>query len=198
MPRLRETTRTARQHTFVAAAWRRASAQGWRDMTVDDVCDEAGLSKGAFYAHFASKRALMEALIEDDAGAVQAMTEELERRHPQRTERLRRLTRWMLERAGDPLRIQVLADLWSSALTDPEIRARLSSAVERNRRVLRRWVEEAMAAGEVADLPANALASILLALNDGLMLHRALDETGFQWANVGRAVDALLAGVRTR
>ncbi len=198
MPRLRETTRTARQRTFVTAAWRRASAQGWRDMTVDDVCDEAGLSKGAFYAHFASKRALMEALIEDDAAAVQAMTEALERRHPQGTERLRRLTRWMLERAGDPLRTQVLADLWAVALTDPEIRARLSAAVERNRRVLRRWVEEAMASGEVADLPANALASILLALNDGLMLHRALDETGFQWANVGRAMDALLAGVRTR
>ncbi len=197
MPRLRETTRTARQHTFVTAAWRTASAQGWRDMTVGDVCDEAGLSKGAFYAHFASKRAPMEALIDDDAGAVQPMTEDLERRHPQGPERLRRPTRWVPERAGDPLRTQVLADLWAVALTDPEIRARLSAAVECNRGVLRRWVEEAMASGEVTD-PANALASILLAFNDGLMLHRALDDTGFQWANVGRAMDALMAGVRTR
>ena len=36
-------------------------------MTVDDVCAEAGLSKGAFYSHFASKRALLDALIDDDA-----------------------------------------------------------------------------------------------------------------------------------
>jgi hypothetical protein len=52
-------------------------------------------------------------------------------------------------------------------------------------------------AGEIVDLPPNALASILLALNDGLMLHRALDQGGFRWANVSRALDALLAGIRT-
>ena len=40
----------------------------WRNMTVDDVCAEAGLSKGAFYTHFSSKRALLDALVDDDAG----------------------------------------------------------------------------------------------------------------------------------
>jgi len=50
----------------------------------------------------------------------------------------------------------------------------------------------------MVDLPANALASILLALNDGLMLHRTLGESGFRWANISRALDALLAGSRRR
>ena len=42
---------------------------------------------------------------------------------------------------------------------------------------------------------ANALASILLALTDGLMLHRALDPTGFRWQNIRAVMDALIAGI---
>jgi hypothetical protein len=29
------------------------------------------------------------------------------------------------------------------------------------------------------------------------MLHRTLDESGFRWANISRALDALLAGITT-
>ena len=167
-------------------------------MTVDDVCAEAGFSKGAFYSHFASKRALLDALIDDDANAVVEVMGRLEAEHLDRPERLRRLTRVMLERAGDPSRVQVRTDLWAAVLTEPEIRQRVNATVDAQRRIIRRWVEEAIADGEIVDLPANALASILLALNDGLMLHRILDESGFRWQNVSRALDALLAGITTR
>src|ERR1039458_5174926 len=56
----------------------RAASQGWRDMTIDDVCAEAGLSKGAFYSHFASKRELLEAVVDDDETAVTNALEDLE------------------------------------------------------------------------------------------------------------------------
>ncbi|MGO8686133.1 MAG: TetR/AcrR family transcriptional regulator [Candidatus Dormibacteria bacterium] len=198
MPRLRETTRLERRRSFIDAAWRRAASQGWRDMTVDDVCAEAGLSKGAFYTHFSSKRALLDALVDDDAGSVVEAMDRIEARNLGGPERLRQLTQMMLERAADTARVQVRTDLWASVLTEPEIRQRVTATVDGQRRVIRRWVEEAIAAGEIIDLPANALASILLALNDGLMLHRSLDESGFRWANISRALDALLAGIATR
>ncbi len=41
-----------------------------------------------------------------------------------------------------------------------------------------------------------SLAAVFLALGDGLMLHRVLDPSGFQWDNVRRALDALLAGLQ--
>ena len=167
-------------------------------MTVDDVCAEAGLSKGAFYSHFESKLALLHAVIEDDANQVARLMERVEAQHPRPIERLRALSQAMLSRAEDPSRVQLLADLWASVHTEPGVAPRVRQAIQEHRRVLRRWVEESIAAGEVAELPANALASILLALNDGLMLHRNLDASGFRWANVGRAIDALLDGVRTQ
>src|ERR1035441_9650573 len=151
MPRLRDATRLERRRTFVDAAWLRAASQGWRDMTVDDVCAEAGLSKGAFYSHFASKRELLDALVDDDASAVSEAMEDLGAQSLDGPERLRRMTRMMLARAGDASRVQVRADLWAAALTEPAIRERLNTEVDAQRRVVRRWVEEAIADGGIVE-----------------------------------------------
>ncbi len=80
-------------------------------------------------------------------------------------------------------------------LTEAEVRARMAAAVQRRRAPLRRWVEDGVANGELADIPANAFASILLALTDGLILHAALDPNGFRWPRIARALDLLLEGV---
>ncbi|HUK64660.1 MAG TPA: TetR family transcriptional regulator C-terminal domain-containing protein, partial [Dongiaceae bacterium] len=82
--------------------------------------------------------------------------------------------------------------------SNPHVRERFAEAVARRRLALRSWIEESLASGELDDIPANALASILVALGDGLMLHAGLDPTGFRWANVERALDALLEGLERR
>ena len=198
MPRLREETRRERRQAFVEAAWRCAATRGYHAMTVDDVCAEAGFSKGAFYVHFASKRDLLVAIIDEDVSSLRRIAESLDRRLGP-IESLRSLAQAMLQQGDDPARVQVRADVWGAVIDDPAIREQVKRAVEERRRLLRIWIEEAAAAGEIATpVPANALASVLLALNDGLTLHHALDRTGFRWANVRVAIDALLDGIRTR
>jgi hypothetical protein len=87
----------------------------------------------------------------------------------------------------------VRADLWADILTDDLVRARFSATIDRRRVRLRGWIEEGVAAGDLADIPANAGASILLALSDGLLLHAGLDPAAFRWANIRRVLDILLA-----
>jgi len=41
------------------------STRGFNTASVDDICEEAGISKGAFYHHFESKQALILALLDD-------------------------------------------------------------------------------------------------------------------------------------
>jgi AcrR family transcriptional regulator len=198
MPRLLDATRRERRQVFVEAARRRAAVEGWAAITVDEVCGEAGMSKGAFYSHFASKQALLHALIEEDAAEVGGVLGRLEAQHPDPADRLEPLARAMLTRASDPSRAQLLADLWATVSSDAELRRRVNRANREHRAIIRGWIEEALAAGEIVSVPANALASILLALNDGLLLHRTLDEASFRWVNIGRALEALLRGLRTR
>lgn len=196
VPRLRDETRAERRRQFVQAAWRCAETRGYRDMTVDDVCAEAGLTKGAFYSHFESKQALLVALIDDDSATLAALAHRLDSGSLRPVEKLRRLTQAMLERGADSSRVQVVADLWAAINVDEEVRDALRDSVARRRAALRSWIEEAVESSEIQSIPANAFASVLLALNDGLMFHHALDASGFRWSNVSRAVDALLNGIR--
>jgi hypothetical protein len=81
-------------------------------------------------------------------------------------EQLNRFAHATLERAADPARVQLRADVWAALAT--ELRA----------------------------VPANAMASILLALTEGLVLHGSLDRRAFRWTNVYRALDFLLGGIK--
>ncbi len=164
-------------------------------MTVDDVCAEAGVSKGAFYTYFAAKDDLLLALLDDDAEGFEKLMDELQGVPIRNDERVRRLARAMLDRGADPSRLQVRADLWAEMQENEALRARLATVVVRQRRKLRSWIESSVRAGELVDVPANALAAILLALGDGLMLHARLDPEGFRWRNIEVALDGLLRGI---
>jgi AcrR family transcriptional regulator len=195
MPKLRPETRVERRQDLIEAAWRCAARQGFRDLTVDDVCVEAGVSKGAFYGYFAQKQDLLLALLDDDAAALDGELERITRNSASGIERMRRFAQAALERGEDAARVQVRADLWAELLTEEPVRQRLAVVTQRRRELVRAWIEEAVASDELVAIPENALASILLALTDGLMLHGALEADAFRWRNIRRAIDLLLAGV---
>ncbi len=198
MPKLLPETRLERRRLLIEAAWRCAAARGFRDLTVDDVCAEAGVSKGAFYGYFEHKQDLLLALLEDDSDTLDAELEAITRRSSSGVLRVRRFAQAMLARGDDAARVQVRADLWADLLTEELVRERLAVVTARRRELVRGWIEEAVSSGELVAIPANALASILLALADGLMLHGALDPGGFRWQNIRRAIDVLLAGIAAR
>ena len=52
-----------RREAFVDAAQRLMQAKGYEQMSVQDVLDELGASRGAFYHYFDSKTALLEAVV---------------------------------------------------------------------------------------------------------------------------------------
>jgi TetR/AcrR family transcriptional regulator, repressor for uid operon len=199
MPKIDPAVREDRRQRFVDAAWRCAARKGFRDTTVDDVCRELGASKGAFYGYFTSKRALLTALLEDDQSDLDDLMLVLDRRSVTAVECLRRFTKAMLDRGADPARVRVRADLWAAALTEPEVRERVAALVSHRRSLLRGWVQEAVENGElVTDVVPNALAAVLVALGDGLMLHHAVDATGFRWPNIARVLDEIFRGLAPR
>ena len=55
---------TVRRDAFVDAATARIQTQGYERMSIQDVLDDVGASRGAFYHYFDSKPALLEAVID--------------------------------------------------------------------------------------------------------------------------------------
>jgi AcrR family transcriptional regulator len=197
VPKINEATRAARRQDLVDAAWRSIARTGWRDLTVDDVCVEAGVSKGAFYGYFDRKQDLLLALLEDETGRFDQLLVDLKAGEQPASVQLRQLARTMLEHAADPARVQLRADLWAALSAEPQVRDRFAATVAGQRAALRALVDAGVASGELTAVPANALASILLALIDGLVLHGGLDPAAFRWQNIYRAVEAVLDGLRS-
>ena len=59
-----------RRRSFLEAAGRVIERKGYEQMTVQDVLDDVGQSKGAFYHYFDSKHALVEGLVDDESEAI--------------------------------------------------------------------------------------------------------------------------------
>ncbi|MDQ4107612.1 MAG: TetR/AcrR family transcriptional regulator, partial [Actinomycetota bacterium] len=113
MPRLAAATKIERRQQLMDAAWRCVATRGFQSLTVDEVCAEAGVSKGAFYIYFAQKQDLLLALLDDDAAGMDEVMRGLQHAHMSGVERLRRFTRAMVERGDNPARLQIRADLWA-------------------------------------------------------------------------------------
>ncbi len=195
MPKLAVAAKEERRKQLIDAAWRCVARGGYRRLSVDDICAEAGLSKGAFYTYFEHKQDLLLALLDDDAAGLNEVLADAAGR-PGGVEQIRRFVAALVDRGSDTGAVQLRADLWAEISADEMLRARFLEAMQHRRIELADLIADAVAAGELVEVPANALAAIFLALGDGLMLHRVLDPSGFRWPNVRRAVDVLLAGLR--
>jgi AcrR family transcriptional regulator len=197
MPRISEDKKEARRQQLLDAARTLLAERGYHDLSVDDICAAARLSKGSFYGYFESKQAMLLALLDEEMGRLESSLAEISSHAaPKGETHLREFTRSVLREAEDPGRVQLRADLWALAATDEVVHARLNEAVARRRELLRSALDRMLERDDLR-LPrelANAVASILLALGDGLVLHSALDPTAFRWANVRRALDMLLTG----
>ena len=137
-------------------------------------------------------------LIADDATAVARVAEDPATRRLSPVQRIRKVTESMLMQGADPARVQLRADVWGAMQTYPAVRAAVTEAVAERQRVLCEWIDEAVRIGELSiDFPPNALAALLLAITDGLVLHYALDPHAFRWGKISKAVDGLLDGYAT-
>jgi AcrR family transcriptional regulator len=192
---LASAAKAQRRKEMIDAAWRCVARGGYRNLSVDDVCAEAGLSKGAFYTYFDQKQDLLVALLEDDAAGMNDLMSDAAGQAGG-VEQIRRFVAALVDRGADPGAVQLRADLWAEIASDPPLRARFLEAMQQRRARLAGLIDDAVGSGELVEVPANAMAAVFLALGDGLMLHRVLDPTGFRWANVRKALDALLDGLR--
>lgn len=192
MPKIGPERRAARRTQFLTAARELAAERGYRGITVDDVCLRAGLSKGAFYGYFETKRDLIISLLELEVAEVDQLLDTLEATPDLQLEKIRTFVRTMVLRGQDPAEVQLRAELWSQAAGDPQLKAMIAETVRARRVRLAAFASAGGERGEMVAVPANAFGAILVALVDGLLLHHSIDPTGFRWENIRKVIDILI------
>ncbi len=192
----RSARKAATRARLLEAAARVYAAHGFAGATLDDVAQEAGLTKGAVYGHFGSKDNLLVALIEEYLAAEIAEQVALFDRHETTWKRpLAGSDQWMRELDESPDAFRLLVEFWVASSRDEALRARFAAGLEQLRETFAGFATESaadagLAAGDPE--PARHFANVMLGLSIGLGMVRVADRDQVSPALLGTALSVLI------
>ena len=196
MARTQEERKAETRARLLDAAATLFAERGIDAVSVDAVCDEAGRTSGAVYAHFGSKQGLLLALLDEWAHSlVTVIAAEFELAATVE-DRLRAVAVNVVTNPSDQTRRLLLLEreLWLRAARDPEVaramRARSREAHERLSRGFAAWIAEGLV-DRVAE--PDVLATVFRALVIGFETQHRIDPASLDTAQVASAL-AMVTG----
>jgi AcrR family transcriptional regulator len=201
-PKLKPETLAERKAQILKAALNCFARKGYHQTTMDDIVLEAGLSKGGVYWHFSSKKELFLLLFESivaDVGNSLSVAVDSE---ASATDKLCSMLDVLVTiSTAEEFRdlFPLMIDVWAQNSQDPDVNEAAVAVYNHFRQPLVQLIEEGIASGEFRVVDAGALASILLALYDGLAVQWMIDETIVDWDAVSQTVkETFFAGLLAR
>ena len=167
------------------AAVKKFAIAGYDAASVDDICTEAGVSKGAFYHHFPTKHAIFLALMQDwlamiDMGldAVHAETV------PETLIQMTNLLPGVFASAKD--RLPMFLEFWLQASRDETIWKAVIAPYHHYQEHFARLVEDGIAEGSLKPTDSQVAAQVIVSLAVGLVLQGVLDPHSTDWEKTAR------------
>jgi AcrR family transcriptional regulator len=188
-----------RKNQILEAALAVFARLGFQQTRMDDIAEQAGLSKGALYLYYKSKDAIIAALLKyfftQEFKRLQAF---VEADHEVSVhDQLMALTRQLAAAMHWMARLMPIAfEFYAIAGRDQEVRQFLKEYYHDYRRELARLIQRGIERDEFRTIDAEATATTLAALYEGLALLYFVDPEAHQWAEqVETSVGLLLEGV---
>ena len=195
MPKLLETTRTARRERILRAAVTCFARSGYRGASMEEIAAEAGIAKGAAYVYFSSKVDLFLALYDDwDCGMGEEIATALARLAPEERHSPRRMLVAALTATSQHVQThsahcRVLMEARALAPYEPTIAARVRAAEEHAQRRLEEALHAGIAAGEwPTDTDVALRARLIRAAQHGLMAQWHLAPGSVAWERAAQAL----------
>jgi AcrR family transcriptional regulator len=191
----RSARKAATRTRLLEAAAKVYAAHGFAGATLDDVAEEAGLTKGALYGHFGSKDKLLVALMEEYLATEIAEQislfdrDETTWKRPQAGSDV-----WMRELDASPDAFRLLIEFWVAAARDEQMRERFAGGLEALRQMFAGFCADSAADSGVpaSEQGARNTADVMLGLSFGLGLMRVADGDRVSPALLGTALSVFI------
>ncbi|MHB0876828.1 MAG: TetR/AcrR family transcriptional regulator [Anaerolineae bacterium] len=170
---------------------------GYDVAAIVDICQAAGVSKGAFYHHFASKQALFLELLQRWLTGLDAQLRAALAEQPTVPAALRAMavTGRQVFQVADG-RLPLFLEFWTKAGHDPEIWQATISPYRRYRDFFAQVVADGIAQGSLRPVDPDAAAKAIVSLAVGLVVQGVLDPEGADWGEaLSASVSMLLRGM---
>lgn len=178
--------RSEETHTHILeAALKRFAIQGYNAASIDQICTDAGVSKGAFYHHFPSKQTVFLALFEGwletvDAGLEAARQDTV----PETFLRMTQILPAVLAAADD--RLPMFLEFWLQASRDETIWKASIAPYRRYQEYFAALIQQGIDEGSFAPVDPQSAAQMVVAMAVGFLLQAVLDPGAADWERVVR------------
>lgn len=187
------TLESKRRSQIISAARQVFSRKGFDAATVEEIAEIAGVSKGLIYNYFRSKGDILLATAETLMSRLEEHMEHMATTSATASDKILAAqhmhTREMIKEWDF---VQIMLEFWSESVRRPEIARPYAQMFRKARAYLVAVIENGIASGEFRPVPAKEVASLMIAMADGLTVQRMLDARAFTWRSVSDAMDDLL------
>ncbi len=174
---------------------------GYDATGVAEICAEAGLSKGAFYHHFASKHAVFMELLNRWLRGLDEQMGLLRREEasvPEALLAMAGLVGSVLQAAGEG-RFALFLEFWSQAVRHPQAWEVTIAPYHHYRDFFASMIEAGVAEGSLQAVDSQTAARVIVSLAMGLFIQGLLDPAGADWEQVAReGIRVMLEGLAKR
>jgi AcrR family transcriptional regulator len=176
------------------------SKTGYESASVSEICDQAGISKGAFYHHFPSKQSVFLELLSDWLKGIDLGLEALRSSRPGTEEPLVRMAEILPEiiRAAEG-RLPIFLEFWVHSARDKDLWSTAIAPIQRYRDYFQKVVNEMDPEGAIDPAKKETAVLAVMSLAIGLLLQGVMQPDAADWGTAGReSIRMLLEGMTRR
>ncbi len=176
---------------IISSAIKLFSTRGYNTASVDDICKEAEISKGAFYHHFESKQALFLALLDGWLTTIdQGIEASRESSVPETFFLITQAFPYIFKTANEGL--PMFLEFWLQASRDEKIWQASIAPYRRYHKFFTSLIKRGVDEGSFVDVDPELTARMIVSMAMGLLLQSLLDPKGAKWEKTAREITTMM------
>ncbi|MBM4236038.1 MAG: TetR/AcrR family transcriptional regulator [Firmicutes bacterium] len=186
--------------SIMEAATSLFAREGYDSTGVAEICERAGVSKGAFYYHFESKEAVFLALIDTWLNTLETTLNDV-------TYQAKSVPDGLLEMAGmmqpifenNQFFMGLFLELWTHANRNEKVRQATIAPYRRFEETFTRLIKRGIEEGTLENVEPEIAGQLLLSLSSGFFLQASLETEQGNWGKkLQESIEILLNGMKRR